>query len=133
MRHAIGMRALCLIPLLMLLSHAQTPPAPDPYAADRVTIEKIVREYKDTDHKLDPDRGPWSEVTPPRLSVAAITFLAPNVAMVEAVSTQYGTTLGFIHKPFRLTMRKEKDKWSITEIHSVPPPPPPAPQQPKRD
>jgi len=118
------------MPLLISACRAQPAPqtaAPDPYAQERVAIEKVIKEYKDTDHKIAPDRGPWSEVTPPALSVVAITFISPVTAAVEAVSTQFGTTLGFIRTPLRVTMKKEKDKWSITEIVSRAPRPPELP------
>jgi hypothetical protein len=108
----------CCAPLLISACRTQ-PPAPDPQAEDRAAIEKVIKEYKDTDHKIAPDRGPWSEVTAPVRSVVAITFPERNTALVEVLTTQYGTTLGFIRTQVRVTMKKEEGKWAITEVRGL--------------
>jgi hypothetical protein len=116
---------LCFLPLVISACHAQdaqSTSVADPQAVERAAIEKVVKAYNDTEHKLAPDRQPWSEVTAPKLSVTSVRFLSPDVASVDAVSTQFGTTIGAVRAPVLLIMLKEKGAWRIADIRLLGPP-----------
>jgi hypothetical protein len=95
--------------------------APDPNAAERSAIERAVADYKDVDHLLAPDRGPWSEITAPKLSAGSIEFVTPEVAIVDAVSTEFGTTIGVVKTPVLVVMRKQQGAWRVATLGRLSP------------
>jgi len=71
----------------------------------------------DLDRRLpQPGGEPWSEVTAPRLVVKAIRFITPDVALVDATYTQYGSTIVVRRVPILLVMRKEAKGWRIASL-----------------
>ena len=93
-------------------------------AADRTAIEKAVTQLDfsaDADvaaefHRLWPAGEPWSEVTPPRIQSRAIRFITPDVALVDATSTQYGSVILVRRVPLVLVMRRERTEWRIAAL-----------------
>jgi hypothetical protein len=103
--------------------------------ADRTAIEQVVKSLStanpvsalftaDADSQLDrltqPANQPWSEVfrAPngrPSISVQFIRFLTPEVALVDAVSAQIGSTT-FRRVPVWLVMKKEGANWKIASL-----------------
>jgi hypothetical protein len=104
--------------------------------ADRMEIAQVVKSLStanpvsvlftaDADNQLDrltqpPGREPWSEVFRstngrPSISVQSIRFLTPDVALVDAVSTQIGST-AFRRVLVWLVMKKEGADWKIASL-----------------
>jgi len=59
---------------------------------------------------------PWSEVTTPRLVIQSIRFITPEVALVDAGNTQYGSMILVRRVPVLLVMRKEAKAWRIASL-----------------
>jgi len=56
---------------------------------------------------------PWSEVTSPRISTRSIRLIAPEVALVECASTQYGSMILVRTTSILLVMKKNGWQWRI--------------------
>jgi hypothetical protein len=118
-----------LIVLLAVLADATT---------DRAAIERVVVAVMgdskqvsslftaDADSELkrlkELDRGmlnvstrPWSEVMPPRMVVQSIRFITPDVALVDAADTQYGSVMLW-RVPVLFVMRREGTDWRIASL-----------------
>jgi hypothetical protein len=106
-------------------------------AADRAAIGKLIATLNDRTASHDqlyasdsgdsrrqleqiPDarRGPMSELTPPFLVLNAVRFITPEVALVDAASTQYGS-LYARRLPILLILRKSPD-WQIAAVRIIP-------------
>src|SRR5580658_512851 len=103
--------------------------------ADRTAIEKVISSLStanqvsvlftaDADSQLDrlkqPADGPWSEVFHPTngrpsIAVQSIRFLTPEVALVDAESTQVRST-AIWRVPVWLVMKKEGSDWKIASL-----------------
>jgi hypothetical protein len=103
--------------------------------ADHTAIEQVVHSLStanpvsvlftaDADSQLDrltqPPSEPWSEVFHatngrPFIAVQSIRFLTPEIALVDAVSTQIGST-AFRRVPVWLVMKKEATGWKIASL-----------------
>jgi hypothetical protein len=104
--------------------------------ADRIDIAHVVDSLStanpvsvlftaDADSQLDllrtqPPYEPLSEVFHatngrPHISVQSIRFLTPEVALVDAVSAQIGST-AFRRVPVWLVMKKEASGWKIASL-----------------
>jgi len=103
--------------------------------ADRTAIEHVVNSLStanpvsvlftpDADNQLDrlkqPADGPWSEVFHPAngrplIAVQSIRFLTQEVALVDAVSIQIGSTT-MRRVPVWLVMKKEGADWKIASL-----------------
>lgn len=129
------MRAICCIPLLFVAC------AWADEAADRTAIESVIHALNDSqpgssarsslftadaDHDLDrrlhPSDRPWSEATAPRLVAHNIRFVTPDVALVDAAITRYGSTILVQRIPVLLVMTKERD-WRIASLRYLASPP----------
>jgi hypothetical protein len=60
-------------------------------------------------------KRPWSETMMPRMVVQSIRFVTPDVALVDAAETQFGSTLNR-RIPLLLVMKKEGTKWRIASL-----------------
>jgi len=107
-------------------------------SADRTAIERITLGLTggqkplftaDADSQLDrlrdldrsmveSSKKPWSEVLMPRMVVQSIRFIAPDVAAVDAVDTQFGSTISR-RIPVLLIMRKEAGEWRIASLRVI--------------
>ena len=67
-------------------------------------------------HPMQPSGTPWSEVTAPRIVVHAVRFVTPEVALVDAANTQYGSVIVVRRVPVLLVMRKEGTEWRIASV-----------------
>ena len=69
------------------------------------------------DHRMIGDpQAPWSEVTTTRMVIQSIRFITPDVALVDAVNTQYGS-IALVHRvPVLIVMKKEKQDWRIAAL-----------------
>src|SRR4051812_27854367 len=57
--------------------------------------EKELAVLQDLDRLLHPSaQQPWSEVTAPSIVVASLRFLTGDVALADAASTRFGSTIG---------------------------------------
>jgi hypothetical protein len=130
------MRALFCIPLLFA-AHAWAD-----QAADRAAIERVVGVLNasspgekpdsslftaDADNQLDRlaalnrrlsqvSSEPWSEATTPRMAIQSIRFVTPDVALVDAADTQYGSVIPARRIPVLLVMKKEGADWRIASL-----------------
>jgi hypothetical protein len=108
-------------------------------AAERTAIEGVIGALNDAqpgtsarsslftadaenelDRRSQPSDRPWSEVTRPRLVIQAIRFVTPEVALVNAASTQYGSTTPVRRIPVLLVMKKEAN-WRIASLRLLAP------------
>jgi hypothetical protein len=130
------MKALVCIPLLFA-AHAWAD-----QAADRAAIERVVGVLNssrpgempdsslftaDADNQLDrladlnrrlfqASKEPWSEATAPRMAIQSIRFVTPDVALVDAADTQYGSVILARRIPVLLVMKKEGADWRIASL-----------------
>jgi len=58
---------------------------------------------------------PWSEVTPPLIAIRSIRFLTPEIALVDADSTQIGSTATWRVSVW-LVMKKAGADWKIASL-----------------
>jgi hypothetical protein len=88
--------------------------------ADRAAIEQVVHSPSTakTVAALFPAGAhePLSEVTPPLIVIQSIRFLTPEIALVDAIGTQFGSTILTRRVPVWLVMKKEGDDWKIASL-----------------
>jgi hypothetical protein len=100
-------------------------------ASDRAQIEATVSALNkaqnqterqalftaDADNDLNrlPASGgqPWSEVSAPILIIQTVRFVSPEVALVDAANSRFGSTVPVQRTPVLLVMRKEQNAWKI--------------------
>ena len=111
-------------------------------AADRVAVEQIVKAVfagastgtpvstlfaADADSEFDRltqldrqllglSKEPLSEVTTPSVVIRSIRFVTPDVALIVAANTQYGSIILQTRIPVLLVMRKEGTDWRIVSL-----------------
>ena len=126
------------VPLALLLGNAAWADA----AADRAAIEQVVKVVfsgaaagtpmpamfaADADSEFDKlvqlDRQllrlsnePLSEVTAPAVVIRSVRFVTPDVALIDAANTQYGSLVLQTRIPVLLVMRKEAQNWKIVSL-----------------
>jgi hypothetical protein len=61
-------------------------------------------------------RRPFSEMTPPHLSLESIMFVTPEVAMVDAVVAQYGSTVLVSKVPVFIVVKKIGSHWKVALV-----------------
>ncbi len=66
-----------------------------------------------------PGGQPWSEVTAPHITIRSIRFISPEVALVDAVNTQFGSLILVRRVPLLLTMKREPAGWRIASFRVV--------------
>jgi hypothetical protein len=59
---------------------------------------------------------PWSEVTAPGVTIRSIRFVTPDVALIDAANTQYGSVILQTRIPVLLVMRREGIDWRIVSL-----------------
>src|SRR5580698_7907300 len=59
--------------------------------------------------------GPWSELTPPHIAIQSIRFVTPELALVDADSTQIGSTATWRVSVW-LVMKKAGGDWKIASL-----------------
>ena len=64
-------------------------------------------------------RAVWSEVTPPRIEDESIRFIASDVALVDAVQSQYGSTILKRMAPVILVMKRDGGEWRIASFRNL--------------
>lgn len=122
--------------LLAIAALALAPLAFADEAADRTAIGKLLAALNDRNAPHDqlytadsgdsrqllerieriPDSGrPMSEVTPPVLVLSAVRFITPEVALVDAAITQYGSLAIRERTPVLLILRKSRD-WQVAVV-----------------
>jgi hypothetical protein len=65
---------------------------------------------------LERSNEPWSEVTTPRLVIQSVRFVTPDVALVDAANTHYGSTILARRIPVLFVMKKEGTVWRISSL-----------------
>jgi hypothetical protein len=79
--------------------------------------EKEFAALQDLDRRLHPSAQlPWSEVTAPSIVVASLRFLTADVALADAASTRFGSTIGVSRVPLLLILRREAAVWKIASV-----------------
>ena len=84
----------------------------------RTQLERIVYPGRDTRQEPTPDLPPMSEMSQPLFVVNAVRFITPDVALVDAVSSQYGSMYNR-RMPVLLILRKTKE-WQIAVVRVQP-------------
>ena len=131
------MKPIVLLPLLFFLCRAADE------SAGRPAIEKVIATLNeertiasalftaDADpaeiHELDrlkhrmleTARKPWSEVMAPKILSRRIRFVTPEVAIVDGVIFQYGSTL-LRSTPLIFVMRRQPGGWRIASVRVLP-------------
>jgi len=72
--------------------------------------------YSELTRLLDFNTRPWSEVSRPHFIIQAVRFIGPDVALLDAASTQYGTWIPARRIPLVLMMRREGNVWRIAFV-----------------
>jgi hypothetical protein len=121
--------------ILLLCASLAFADVPQNSIADRTAIQQVISSLStanpvsvlftaDADSQLNrltqPADGPMSEVFRPAngrpyIAVQSIRFVTPDVALVDAVSTQIGSTL-MRRVPVWLVMKKEGAAWKIASL-----------------
>ena len=65
------------------------------------------------------NREGWSEVTSPQLDSATIRLISPDVALIDASFTQYGSMILKRTVPVLLVVKEEKGAWRIISMRFV--------------
>lgn len=65
------------------------------------------------------DRKIWSEVTPPHLEAKTVRMLASDVALVDATSVQYGSTIIKRTAPVLLILKRQDLDWRVVSMRIV--------------
>lgn len=65
---------------------------------------------------LDASNRPWSEVTVPRIVAKSIHFATPDVAVVDASNTQYGSVVLVRSVPVLFVMKRQGEDWRIDSL-----------------
>ena len=110
-------------------------------ASDRSSIQKVIagldesqsnsRKYfasdadpKEVERFLELQRkmknraaGPWSEVTNPRILIGAISFVTPEVALVDATIGQVGSSY-WRNDPVLFVIKKQGTEWRIAAVRA---------------
>lgn len=94
-------------------------------AADRAAIEKIVIAFnhpherpallaKDADlGSLGRDSDGWTETSPMLFASRSVRFVTPDVAVVEANASQYGTLIVKRKTDALFVMRRQGTDWKV--------------------
>jgi hypothetical protein len=104
-------------------------------ASDRADIERTISALNkaqnegerrelftaDAGNELDrlprnPDSRPWSEVNQAIFVIQTVRFVNPEVALVDAANSQFGSTILVRRTPVLLVMKKEKGVWKIASL-----------------
>jgi hypothetical protein len=67
-----------------------------------------------------PDKT-WSEVAIPRILAKPIRFVTPDVALIEAASTQYGSLILRRRTPLLFVTKRTASGWRIADFHALAP------------
>jgi hypothetical protein len=107
-------------------------------ATDRAAIEKVINSLKiampvsalftvdaenelnrlaAVDHRMaDAAKEVWSEMTVPVLLIQSVRFVTPDVALVDAANTQFGSTTLTRRVPVLFVMKKVGADWKIASL-----------------
>jgi len=93
---------------------------------DTTPISELFSEG--TDNGLDvlvslSSAQPFSEVTTPRFTVQKIQFVTPDVALVDAAATQYGSLILSRPLQFLFVMTRKGEAWQIASVRASTPQP----------
>jgi hypothetical protein len=61
------------------------------------------------------DRRPWSETTIPHLAIGQVRFVTPDVALVDATLSQFGSVF-WRRQSMLFVLRKEGPDWQVVSI-----------------
>jgi hypothetical protein len=86
---------------------------PSLFTAD---ADSQLARLSDLDRMLLPANSPWSEVTKPRIMLQGTRFISPDVALVDAANTQFGSTILVRRVPILLVMRRVAMGWQIASL-----------------
>ncbi len=105
---------LTVIVMLFLL-----PPGADDERAIREAVKSFVQAVARSDWTGTTisgelgERRIWSETTPPLLEAGDVWLAAPDVAVVNATVSQYGSLLVVRRAPASLILSKHREGWRI--------------------
>ena len=104
--------------------------------ADRAAIESVIEavnagrvaglfsEGAENDlRRLTESTDPLSEETRPRIVIQSILFPTSGLALVDAMSFQYGSTIVVRRIPLLLIMKREASDWRIASLRVMVPRP----------
>ena len=63
----------------------------------------------------------WSEVTPPRIENESVRFISADVALVDAIQTQYGSLIMKQSVPVAILLKRDAADWRIVSLRVYPP------------
>jgi hypothetical protein len=86
-------------------------PLTDVFTADAPENERSL---------LSAHEQPWSEVTSPHIATRSIRLIAPQIALVESTTTQYGSVIVMRSAPMLLVMKKDGAQWRIACVRALP-------------
>lgn len=74
-----------------------------------------LQQLSDLDRELSGGR-PWSEVSTPQIHCRSVRFITPDVALVDAENTQYGSVILVRRVPVLFVVRNEHGAWRIAAL-----------------
>ena len=87
-------------------------------ADDLAAIGKVIASLNDG--KSHPElrcdlapAGTMSETSPPHISIRAVQFITPDVALVDAENTQYGSVVMVRRVPIVFVIKRDGAEWKI--------------------
>jgi hypothetical protein len=86
-------------------------PLTDVFTADAPESERSM---------LSAHEEPWSEITSSRITIRSIRLIAPQIALVESMNTQYGSVIVMRSAPMLLVMKKDGAQWRIACVLTLP-------------
>jgi hypothetical protein len=100
---------------LVLLSILLAGLGPIGEAANRAAIARVI----DALNRNSPAGQVWSETTAPSLAIRSVRFPTPDAALVEAVSTQYGSMILLRRSLVTIVMKRVGADWKIASLDST--------------
>lgn len=89
--------------------------------------DEIVARGQDAIQKALKRSQVWSEVTAPRIGKELVRFVSPDVALVDATQTRYGSLILKQSAPVTLLLRLDGGVWRIVSLWLPRPEPRPDP------
>jgi hypothetical protein len=100
------------IDALIAALNNHTQPSSNLFTGDSADIQ---RELANLAAASRPSGGPLSEVSEPHITVRSVRFITSDVALVDATSDQFGSTLPVRRIPVLLILKKDAN-WRIAAV-----------------
>lgn len=104
-----------IVSLITALNDHSKPPS-SLLTADAAADPAELARLSNLDRMLAPSKGPLSEVTAPKIEIRSVRFITRDVALVDAVNSQYGSVILSKSVPLLVVMKKQGKNWRIASL-----------------